>query len=517
MVQIEQPTQHQFAHTDDRLLALLKICQQMNSERDLTALLDLIAREATRLIEADRASIFLLNKDKSELWSKVALGSDEVLRFDARLGIVGAVALTGESIRVGDARNDDRFYPKIDARTGYLTRNLVAVPLRNYEGETMGAFEVLNKLSGNFTDEDIEIARSLAAHAAIAIETAQLISELRAHRDQLLEETIQLKKEAGSMSPTQFLIGASQQIQQIVRLIEQVGDSSASVLVTGESGTGKEQVAKAIHHRSSRAARPMVAINCAALPDNLIESELFGIERGVATGVERRLGKFESADGGSLFLDEIGDLSSTAQAKILRALQERVIERVGGRKVIPVDVRVIAATNKDLESEIRKGNFREDLYYRLKVIHIKMPPLRQIAEDIPLLANYFLNRHCPDASRTDMQFAPEAMECLQAYRWPGNARELENEIRRLVISVRRQVISAEDLSAAIRDAGRNASARIESGASMLFGEAVANLEKRLILNALAECGQNQLHAARKLGLSRQGLIKKMKRYGIGGK
>ncbi len=511
MVQIEQPIPDQLIHAENRLLALLKICQQMNSERDLTTLLDLIAREATRLMSADRASIFLLNKDKSELWSKVALGSDEVLRFDARLGIAGAVAMTGETICVDDAQDDERFYPKIDERTGYLTRNMVAIPLRSYEGEIIGAFEVLNKLSGNFADEDVEIVRSLAAHAAIAIETAQMISELRTHRDQLLEETVQLRKEVGGLSLNQFLIGTSQQIQRIVRLIEQISDSMASVLITGESGTGKEQVARAIHYRSSRSHRPLVAINCAALPDNLIESELFGIERGVATGVERRIGKFEAADGGTLFLDEIGDLSLTAQAKILRALQERVIERVGGRKSIPVDVRIIAATNKDPEAEIRKGAFREDLFYRLRVIHIHLPPLRQIVQDISLLAEHFLSMHCRDANRGRMQFAPEALKCLQAYRWPGNVRELENEVKRLVISVRHTVINKDDLSPAIMIAEPESLSQPDTHSMAV---AIADLEKRMIHDALLECGLNQLQAARRLGLSRQGLIKKMKRYGI---
>ena len=334
VVSIKRPVPDESGPPETKLLALLKICQQMNSERDLTSLLDLMAREAARLIEADRASIFLLDRDKSELWSKVALGSDEILRFDARLGIAGAVALAGEAICVGDAQRDSRFYARIDAHTGYQTRNLLAVPMRNYEGESLGVFEVLNKRDGAFTDEDKEILRLLAAHAAIAIETAQLIAELRAHRNQLMEESRQLRKEVESRFFTHFLIGASPQIQQVVRLIEQIRDSAVNVLITGESGTGKEQVAKAIHYGSPRAQAPFVALNCAALPDNLVESELFGIERGVATGVERRVGKFEAAGGGTLFLDEIGDLSLIAQAKILRALQERVVERVGGRKSI---------------------------------------------------------------------------------------------------------------------------------------------------------------------------------------
>jgi Nif-specific regulatory protein len=509
-------SEHQFPGDPDqsetRLHALLKICQQISSERDLPALLDLVAREATRLMEADRASIFLLDREKRELWSKVALGSEEVLRFDARLGIAGTVALTGQTINVTDAQADPRFYPQIDSRTGYHTRNLLAVPLRNHAGESIGVFEVLNKKAGAFTEEDIEILQALASHAAIAIETAQLIAELHEHRAQLLVESAQLRKEVEGPFTAQYLVGASPQVQQVVRLIEQISDSAVNVLITGESGTGKEQVAKAIHYRSPRAARPLVALNCAALPENLVESELFGIERGVATGVEQRIGKFEAAHGGTLFLDEIGDLSLVAQAKILRALQERVIERVGGRKPIPVDARILAATNKSLEAEIKKGNFREDLYYRLKVIHIRMPSLREVRQDIPLLANYFLDRHCREMNKPPMQLSPEAVRCLSDYHWPGNVRELENEMKRLSVSVRRAVIAAEDLSEAIS----SQSAVTGSRSTRSLSEAVTDLERRLILEALQLCGQNQQQTAKVLGLSRQGLIKKMKRYGIKG-
>lgn len=513
---MEHPTPDESTSPDEKLLALLKICQRMNSERDLTALLDLIAREAARLLQADRSSIFLLDREKRELWSKVALGSEEIIRFDARLGIAGAVALTGKTINVVAAELDPLFYSQIDALTGYHTHNLLAVPLRNYEGESIGTFEVLNKPGGAFTDEDTEILQSLAAHAVIAIETAQLIEDLRRHRDQLLKERAQLRKEVEGRFATQYLIGTSPQMQQVVRLIEQISDSAVNVLITGESGTGKEQAAKAIHYRSPRATGPLVALNCAALPENLVESELFGIERGVATGVERRIGKFEAANEGTLFLDEIGDLSLTAQAKILRSLQERVVERVGGRRSIPVDARVIAATNKNLEDEIRKGDFRADLYYRLKVVHVQMPPLREIPQDIPLLANYFLDRYCREMQRSAMQFAPEAMRSLQAHSWMGNVREMENEIKRLVVSVRRDVIAPEDLSASIKSyAGTGVAADPNQPGSL--GSAVADLEKRMICEVFEACHHNQQQTAKALGLSRQGLIKKMKRLGIASK
>jgi len=497
---------------DEKFQTILRICQKMTSERDLAVLLDLIAREATRLMEADRASIFLLDRKKGELWSQVALGS-EPIRFDARLGIAGAAAVSGQTINVENAYQDPRFYSDIDARKGYRTRSLLAVPLRNYEREIIGTFEVLNKKGGTFSKDDEELLKALAAQAGIAIETAQLIGELRQHRDQLLEENTHLWREVEVRLSTQGIIGTSEKTQRILRLIEQIRDSSINVLITGESGTGKELVAKAIHYSSPRARRPLVALNCAALPESLVESELFGIEKGVATGVEQRMGKFEEADGGTLLLDEIGDLSLTAQAKILRVLQEGVIERVGRRKTTPVDVRILAVTNKDLEGEIKKGAFREDLYYRLRVVSIHTPPLREIREDISLLADHFLARHCQEMKKEPKKLAPETLRCLMNYPWPGNVRELENEMKRLVVLSRRRGVTEEDLSEAILNSGSEGMAsRLMPPCSLR--ETVEELEKRLILDGLQACQNNQQQAAKVLGLSRQGLIKKMKRFDI---
>lgn len=440
----------------EKLFAILKICQKINSERDLTTLLDLIAVESTKLVEADRATIFLLDQENRELWSKVALGSEEILRFDASVGIAGAVVKTGQLINVEDAHRDPRFYPAIDARTHYHTQSLLAVPLRNFAGQIIGAFEVLNKKGGAFTGEDEEILKALAAQAAVAIETAQVVGEMARRREQLMQENAQLWREVEGKFSAQNILGNSAKIQSVMKMIKQISDTSVNVLITGESGTGKELVAKAIHYNSPRTRRPFVALNCAALPESLVESELFGIERGVATGVERRIGKFETAHGGTLFLDEIGDLNLTAQSKILRVLQERVIERVGGRKSVPVDVRILAATNKDLGEGIKKGSFREDLYYRLKVIHIRMPPLREIREDIPLLANHFLADSCREMNRKPANLASQALSSLANYPWPGNVRELENEIKRLVVTVRRKTLNEEDLSEAIRSASATA-------------------------------------------------------------
>jgi Nif-specific regulatory protein len=503
---------NQQSRLDEKLRIVLKICEKMNAERELPALLDLIAQEASRLMEAEQASIFLLDRERNELWSIKTLDKTEI-RFDARLGLAGAAVMTGQIINVEDAYEDSRFYKKIDGRTGFRTKSLLIVPLTNQKGEVIGTFQTLNKKDGTFTKDDEEILKTLAGQVAIALETNQLVENLKHQHERLLKENSQFWKEIEGRFSTKNIVGTSPKIQNVVRLIEQISDSTLTVLITGESGTGKELVAKAIHYNSSRARSPFVAINCAALPESLVESELFGIEKGVATGVERRIGKFEEAEGGTLFLDEIGDLTLSTQAKILRALQEGAIEHVGGRKAIPVDVRILSATNKNLQEEIKDGNFREDLYYRLRVIQIEMPSLRDIPEDIPLLANYFLVKYCNEMKKEPKKLAPAAIRSLTNYAWPGNVRELENEVKRLIVLSARKVLGLEDLSEEIRRSGNDGvNSNLFSHRSLK--QRVEDLEQRLIVEALQNYRNNQKKAAKALGLSRQGLINKIKRYGI---
>jgi Nif-specific regulatory protein len=294
--------------------------------------------------------------------------------------------------------------------------------------------------------------KALAAQAAIAIETAQLIGGLQQQRNALLVENTQLWQAVEGRYFQQPLLGNSPLIRQVRRLIEQLRDSSVEVLITGESGTGKELVARALHYTSRRGHGTFVAVDCAALPSSLIESELFGIERGVATGVERRIGKVESAHGGTLFLDELGALSAGAQAMLLRVLQERVVERIGGRRAIPVDVCVLAATNKDLEEAMSRGTFRADLYYRLKVIHIGMPPLRAMREDIAPLAVHFLEQFTRELGKGGLEMTPEAIHYLGKYDWTGNVRELAHEIKRLMVLTRGLHITPAELSPEIQNA-----------------------------------------------------------------
>jgi Nif-specific regulatory protein len=495
----------------DKLLALLNIAERLNAEHDLEALLTLIAREAARLLDAEMASLFLLDAERRELWSKVSFDADETLRFDASQGIAGEALRTGQTIRVDDVSRDERFFGGVDSSTGHRTRSLLALPLNNLRGESVGVFEVLNKASGRFTDDDVELARLLAGQMSIALETAQVFGAMRRDRDALAAANARLWQELTGRRTGQRILGASAPIRAAIQLMEQVADSSVSVLITGESGTGKELAAKAIHFASPRAREPLVALNCAALPEALLESELFGIEKGVATGVEARPGKFESAGAGTLLLDEIGDLSLTAQAKLLRVLQERVVERVGGREPIAVRARVLAATNKDLAAAAKAGTFREDLYYRLNVVHVRMPALREMADDIPLLASVLLAEHCRELGRQPPELASEALACLKNYGWPGNVRELGNEMKRLAVIVRRERIEVADLAESIRSSTGLTEAQ---PSEQPLSDAVADLEQRMIVDALEKCRFNQQQAARLLGLSRQGLLNKVKRYKI---
>jgi len=494
----------------ENLRAVLNICRRMGTMTDLTALQALITREAKELLQADRVSVFLFDRENCELWSAISQ-EGKIMRFDARLGIAGAVAMSGQAINVANAYDHPLFYKEVDAATGYRTQTLLAVPLHNLDGAVIGVGEATNKAHGTFTGDDGEILATLAAHLADLFENSPIGAELKTRASK--RANYAAEPPANGFS-TQNIVGMSDRTRSIIRLIDQIRPTSVDVLIQGESGTGKELIAKALHFNSPRARQPFMAVNCAALPDNLVEAELFGIERGVATGVERRIGMFEAAHGGTLFLDEIGDLSLAAQAKILRVLQERAVDRIGGRAAVPIDVRVIAATNRDLETSMREKQFRADLYFRLSVVRIQTPSLRDIPEDIPVLANHFLQKHCAAMALEPKQFSEAALERMAAYDWPGNTRQLENEIKRALASVRGKTIAADQLAIQQNPsaAPRPIAARSESSQSLYA--AVEALERQMIQEALLASGGNKLKAAQALGLSRQGLFKKLKKLGV---
>jgi DNA-binding NtrC family response regulator len=330
----------------------------------------------------------------------------------------------------------------------------------------------------------------------------------------LMKEVLYLRDEVARDRRFENLVGRNSRMQEIYTLITRIADNNATVLLSGESGTGKEVLARAIHQQSNRSHHPIVAVNCAAIPSELLESELFGHEKGSFTGaIATKVGKFELATGGSLFLDEVGSMRLDLQAKILRALQEREIERVGGTRIIKIDVRVIAATNRDLKKAVEEGSFREDLYYRLNVVPITLPPLRQRRDDIPLLVEHFIAKYNREFNRKVKGFSAGATAALYQYDWPGNVRELENVIERAVALAQSETISLRELPLDISILGRDMIEDIQKVGLSLRG-ARSHFEKQYILNILEKVQWNQTEAARVLGLHRNTLLWKLQRLGI---
>ena len=364
------------------------------------------------------------------------------------------------------------------------------------EAMKKGAFDYISKPFDN---------ESLKKTVATALKMWKVIKENR-----FLSQELKAK-----FGPSD-LIGNSSPIQQVRELIQKVAVTKATVLVTGESGTGKELVARAIHAQSPRRDKPLISVNCSALAETLLESELFGHERGSFTGAtSQRKGRFEIADGGTLFLDEVGEMAPGVQVTLLRVLQNREFERVGGNKTIKVDVRLIAASNRDLKEEIPRGAFREDLYYRLNVVHIEVPPLRDRRDDLPLLTRYFLERFSKELNKETPTLSLEAMTVIRDYHWPGNIRELENMLERAVILDSGSLIQVEDLP--IHPKGQtsqdwSADQVIPSG--LKLNEVLEMVEKKMILNALAKTGHVQSHAADLLGIEKNLFKYKMRKYGL---
>lgn len=330
--------------------------------------------------------------------------------------------------------------------------------------------------------------------------------------NELRDEVEKLRQELQEKYQFKNIIGQSGAMQEVFRSINKVIDSNVTVLLQGESGTGKELIARAIHYEGSkRRNKPFVAVNCSALPESLLESELFGHEKGSFTGASnRRIGKFELADGGTVFLDEIGEMTPATQVKVLRVLQEREFERVGGNDLVKVDVRVISATNKDIEEAVHKSEFREDLFYRLAVFPIKLPSLRERKEDIPLMAQFFMERYADREEKDIKSISPDALEMVQAYHWPGNVRELENAMERAVILASGKDIVVNDLPPNVRVIGE----RKVVDTSKTLNTWIENLEEEALRKALLECEGNVSLTARKLGIGRATIYRKAKKYGL---
>jgi transcriptional regulator with GAF, ATPase, and Fis domain len=524
------------AETEARLRRLLRINKRLNSEQRLPRLLEMIVDTVIELTDAERGFL-LLEDEGGELAVKVARNIDqrtlETAEFELSRSIARRAAAGGEPIVTIDAAGDDRFREALSVSDLHL-RSVLAVPLV-IKGRPAGTVYVDHRLrKGAFGDGDVRLVLDFAEQAAIAIENARLLSELRrrerqvealnrrlevelaARREELsgMKQELRENREALALRyDYRNIVGRTPRMLELFRLLDRLTDTTLPVVIQGESGTGKELVARAIHFNGPRKGRPFVSENCAAIPETLLESTLFGYVRGAFTGADHDTrGLFEVADGGTLFLDEIGEMSPAMQGKLLRVLQEGEFRRVGSERTRKVDVRIVAATNRDLGRMVDERKFRQDLYFRLNVARITMPALRERREDIPLIVDHFLAERARAEGRPAAKpLDPAALARLCAYRWPGNVRELENEITR-AHALSGDRIGAADLAPHVAAAGEGAPAAAEDPDSLLLRPRVERLERALIREALGRSGNNQTKAADLLGLSRFGLQKKLKRY-----
>ena len=376
-------------------------------------------------------------------------------------------------------------------------KNLVTFPL-HYENQLQGAMLIGCPGNCNCVTKELDIIDLILNQTAGAIRRSVI------HEEELRE----LRTRIENTAEFSGIIGKDPQMQDIYRLIEDIAPTDATVLIQGESGTGKELVARAIHRQSPRKNKPFIVINCSAYPATLLESELFGHEKGAFTGaIRQKIGRFEQADGGTVFLDEIGEIAPSAQIKLLRILQSQKFERIGGEETLNMDVRILAATNKNLLEEVKKSSFREDLFYRLNVIPIHLPPLKKRRNDIPLLARYFLRRFSAEQNKEIQDFSSEAMRLILDYPWPGNVRELENSIEHTAVLAKRSKVQISDLPSAIRDAAPTLASETPAGT-------IVENEKKLLQEVLEECDWNKKRAAVQLGISRSTLYEKLKKYQI---
>ncbi|MEC7717579.1 MAG: sigma-54-dependent Fis family transcriptional regulator, partial [Planctomycetota bacterium] len=472
---------------------------------EMTPLLHRMAEASTRLLQAERASIFLWDKANSILVGRPALGVEgNALEIPDNAGLVGHVVQTGEVGRVDENHKQDAALVnrEVDRQLNFETRTLLCVPLRGSDGEIFGAFEVINKENGNFHLEDEEALTELAAHAAVALENTQ-------EREQLVSTQRHLAEEAAAGIEW---VGECAAIESLRKTIQRIASTELAVLVLGENGTGKDVVARMTHFLSDRRDQPFVAVNCAAISETLLESELFGHEKGSFTGAhEERAGKFETANGGTLFLDEIGDMSLDGQASLLRVLEDKVVVRVGGSRPIATDTRVFAATNQDLVQLVREKKFREDLYYRLNVVTLELPPLRDRGDDVVLLADFFLRSFAQRARRPVPKFTSAARRRLLEHTWPGNVRELRNLMERLAYLSEENRIDASDLSFII------APNEVESNLHALhrsLSDATREFQVEFITRHIDAAKGRMTEAAENLGLHRSNLYRKMKQLGM---
>jgi Nif-specific regulatory protein len=456
----------------------------------LKAIIDRVVEE----LQAERGTLYLVDAITGELCSRVAhLPEITEIRLPPGQGVAGHVAETGVPALLDDASRDPRFFPGVDQMTGYVTRSMLAVPVRDGDGAIRGVLQVLNARHGTFTAADRDTLQVLADQVAEALTKTSLRPRGDRSRGVLID------------GPFNHIVGEAPLMAALYERILAAAGTDATVLIRGETGTGKTLVARAIHDNSERRLGPLVHVDCATLPASLIESELLGHERGAFTGADRRIpGKFEQAAGGTLFLDEIGELPLPLQGKLLRFLQDREFERLGGRETLHVDARVVSATNVDLEAQVAAGAFRRDLYYRIRVLELTIPSLRERGPtDIERLAEHFLDVYTHRHRRKVRRLSAAALARLCAQEWPGNVRELEHCIESAVVVAPGDTIEPEHLALPGPPAR-------STGGTIPPGTPLAEVERLHIQRTLEACGGNRTEAARQLGIGRNTLVRKLR-------
>jgi Nif-specific regulatory protein len=497
------------------LATLYRIAQLLSSgggiEKTMEGVLDILETHAGM----KRGMISILNPENSELAVDVGRGISESGKQRGRYrlgeGITGKVVATGRPIAIPKLKNEPTFLDKTGARKNLKDSDLafLCVPIKA-ANDVVGALSV-DKVS---VQDAVTLEGELQFLQAVAALVAQVVVARRKQQkviSALERENLELRKTLEEKGKPDEMVGNSGSMREVYRQIAQVAPSMTTVLIRGETGTGKELVARAIHQKSEFSAGPFVPVNCAALPESLLESELFGHEKGSFTGaLSKRIGRFESADNGTLFLDEVGEMTLSAQGRLLRAIQDKEIQRVGGSEVVRVNVRLICATNRNLETDVADGRFREDLYYRINVFTVHLPPLRERGADVLLLADYFVKKYASQNKKKIERISTPAIDMLSAYHWPGNVRELENVIERAVLVATGNVISGHDLPPTLR----MKESALQGMRKNTFEAMVAAYEKELIVDALKDVRGNQTKAAQILGTTKRIIQYKTRNLGI---
>ena len=498
-------------NTDIEVLS--DIAKAFSESLNLETALDSILQWLDTHLQLKRGTITLLDPDSEMIKIEVAHGlSDESKKqvsYKVGEGVTGMVVQSGKEVIVPDISRDPRFLYKARPRTCSKGQRIafLCVPVK-LEAYTIGAISADKEAKpGEDLESIVHILNVIATMIAQAVKLNRLVES---DRRQLRSENERLRSELKSKFNIHNMVGTSNAMQEVYRLVEQVSNSNATVIIRGESGTGKDLVAHAIHYNSLREKKPFVKVNCTALPDTLLESELFGHEKGAFTGaVDRKIGRFEMANGGTIFLDEIGDFSLNLQVKLLRVIQFKEFERVGGTETIKANVRIVVATHKDLEKEIKEGLFREDLYYRINVFPIFLPPLRDRKDDVMLLADNFLEKFARENNKLISRISTPAIRMLTSYHWPGNIRELENCIERAVLLCDENVIRSEHLPPSLQmiDPAEHKEKRT-------LPQIIENKERELIVDALKKTGGRQKKAALELGITERMMGYKIRKYDI---